>query len=184
MIGWMFVIFVICLALAVPVGFSIGISATFFLVFGSNIPISIVVQKMVDGINSFSYLALPLFVLSGAIMVYGSTPRLMRLANLLLGRLPGGLGAAGSLGCGFFGAISGSGVATTASIGAIVAPEMVRQGYDKGFTASLIPPAHSGSSYRQAYAWSYTRKMPGCRSAACFWPGSSRASSPYSCSAV
>ena len=62
----------------------------------------------------------------------------MRLANLLLGRLPGGLGAAGSLGCGFFGAISGSGVATTASIGAIVAPEMVRQGYDKGFTASLI----------------------------------------------
>ena len=138
MIGWMFVIFVICLALAVPVGFSIGISATFFLVFGSNIPISIVVQKMVDGINSFSYLALPLFVLSGAIMVYGSAPRLMRLANLLLGRLPGGLGAAGSLGCGFFGAISGSGVATTASIGAIVAPEMVRQGYDKGFTASLI----------------------------------------------
>lgn len=138
MIGWMFVIFVICLALAIPVGFSIGISATFFLVFGSNIPISIVVQKMVDGINSFSYLALPLFVLSGAIMVYGSTPRLMRLANLLLGRLPGGLGAAGSLGCGFFGAISGSGVATTASIGAIVAPEMVRQGYDKGFTASLI----------------------------------------------
>lgn len=138
MISWMFVIFVICLALAVPVGFSIGISATFFLVFGSNIPISIVVQKMVDGINSFSYLALPLFVLSGAIMVYGSTPRLMRLANLLLGRLPGGLGAAGSLGCGFFGAISGSGVATTASIGAIVAPEMVRQGYDKGFTASLI----------------------------------------------
>ena len=138
MIGWMFVIFVICLALAVPVGFSIGISATFFLVFGSNIPISLVVQKMVDGINSFSYLALPLFVLSGAIMVYGSAPRLMRLANLLLGRLPGGLGAAGSLGCGFFGAISGSGVATTASIGAIVAPEMVRQGYDKGFTASLI----------------------------------------------
>ena len=138
MVGWMFVIFVICLALAVPVGFSIGISAPFFLVFGSNIPISIVVQKMVDGINSFSYLALPLFVLSGAIMVYGSTPRLMRLANLLLGRLPGGLGAAGSLGCGFFGAISGSGVATTASIGAIVAPEMVRQGYGKGFTASLI----------------------------------------------
>ena len=125
MVGWMFVIFVICLALAVPVGFSIGISATFFLVFGSNIPISIVVQKMVDGINSFSYLALPLFVLSGAIMVYGSTPRLMRLANLLLGRLPGGLGAAGSLGCGFFGAISGSGPATVAALGAVLIPAMI-----------------------------------------------------------
>lgn len=97
-----------------------------------------VVQKMVDGINTFSYLALPLFVLSGAIMIYGATPRLMRFANMLLGKLPGGIGAAGCLGCGFFGAISGSGVATTASIGAIVGPEMVRQGYDKGFVASLL----------------------------------------------
>jgi len=141
MIGWMFVIFALLLIMGVPVGFSIAISSTFFLSAGSGIPVSIVVQKMVDGINSFSYLALPLFVLSGAIMVYGSTPRLMRLANMLLGRLPGGLGAAGCLGCGFFGAISGSGVATTASIGAIVMPEMVRQGYDKGFTASLIAAA-------------------------------------------
>lgn len=141
MIGWMFIIFALCLILGVPVGFSIAISSAFFLVAGSGIPASIVIQKMIDGINSFSYLALPLFVLSGAIMVYGSTPRLMRLANMLLGRLPGGLGAAGCLGCGFFGAISGSGVATTASIGAIVMPEMVRQGYDKGFTASLIAAA-------------------------------------------
>jgi len=141
MIGWMFIIFALCLLLGVPVGFSIAISSTFFLVAGSGIPASIVIQKMIDGINSFSYLALPLFVLSGAIMVYGSTPRLMRLANMLLGRLPGGLGAAGCLGCGFFGAISGSGVATTASIGAIVMPEMVRQGYDRGFTASLIAAA-------------------------------------------
>jgi len=140
-IGVMFIIFVICLALAIPVGFSIGISATAYLVFSGGIPISIVIQKMVDGVNSFSYLALPLFVLSGAIMVYGATPRLMRFANMLLGRMPGGLGCAASLGCGFFGAISGSGVATTASIGAIMAPEMVRQGYDKGFTASLIAAA-------------------------------------------
>ena len=141
MIGWMFIIFAVCLLIGIPVGFSIGISSTAFLVLGSGIPTHIVIQKMVDGINSFSYLALPLFVLSGSIMVYGSTPRLMRLANLLLGRLPGGLGAAGSLACGFFGAISGSGVATTASIGAIVGPEMVDQGYEKGFTASLIAAA-------------------------------------------
>ena len=138
MIGIMFLIFAICMILAIPVGFSIAISATAFLFFDAGIPIFSIVQKMVDGINSFSYLALPLFVLSGAIMVYGSTPRLMRFANMLLGRLPGGIGAAGCLGCGFFGAISGSGVATTASIGAIVGPEMVRQGYDKGFVASLL----------------------------------------------
>ena len=138
MIGLMFIIFVLCMILAIPVGFSIGISATCYLVFGSGIPVYSVVQKMVDGINTFSYLALPLFVLSGAIMIYGATPRLMRFANMLLGKLPGGIGAAGCLGCGFFGAISGSGVATTASIGAIVGPEMVKQGYDKGFVASLL----------------------------------------------
>ena len=138
MIGIMFLIFAICMILAIPVGFSIAISATAFLFFDAGIPIFSIVQKMIDGINSFSYLALPLFVLSGAIMVYGATPRLMRFANMLLGRLPGGIGAAGCLGCGFFGAISGSGVATTASIGAIVGPEMVRQGYDMGFVASLL----------------------------------------------
>lgn len=91
MIGIMFVIFVICMVLAIPVGFSIAISATAFLVLDSGIPIYSVVQKLIDGINSFSYLALPLFVLSGAIMIYGATPRLMRFANMLLGRLPGGL---------------------------------------------------------------------------------------------
>ena len=141
MAGEMFVIMAICLLLGIPVAYSIGISSTFYLVFFANMSGSIVVQRLVDGINSFSFLALPLFILSGAIMVYGSTPRLMRLANLLLGKLPGGLGAAGCLGCAFFGAISGSAVATTASIGAIVAPEMVKQGYQKGFTASLIAAA-------------------------------------------
>lgn len=138
MIWVMFAVFVLCMLLAIPVGFSIAISATVFLFFDAGIPIYSIVQKMIDGINSFSYLALPLFVLSGSIMVYGATPRLMRFANMLLGRLPGGIGAAGCLGCGFFGAISGSGVATTASIGAIVGPEMVKQGYDKGFVASLL----------------------------------------------
>lgn len=137
-VGVMFIIFAICLILAIPVGFSIGISATFYLVFGGNFPVSIIIQRMIDAVNSSSYLALPLFVLSGAIMAFGATPRLMRFANMLLGRLPGGLGAAGSLACGFFGAISGSGVATTASVGSIVGPEMLRQGYDKGFAASLI----------------------------------------------
>lgn len=134
----MFVVFLLCMVLAVPVGFSIGISATWYLVFNNGLPVYTVVQRMVDGINSFSYLALPLFVLSGTIMIYGATPRLMRFANMLLGKRPGGLGAAGCLACGFFGAISGSGVATTASIGSIVGPEMVKQGYDKGFVASLL----------------------------------------------
>lgn len=141
MVSLLFIVLAVCLIIGVPVGFAIGISTTAYVLFGNSLPLTIVIQRMIDGINSFSYLALPLFILSGALMVFGSTPRLMRFANLLLGRIPGGLGAAGALGCGFFGAISGSGVATTASIGSIVAPEMVKQGYDKGFTASLIAAA-------------------------------------------
>ena len=83
-------------------------------------------------------MALPLFILSGEIMAYGSTPRLMRLAHMLLGRIPGGLAATASMSCGMFGAISGSAVATVAAIGGIVSPEMVKSGYKKSFTASLV----------------------------------------------
>ncbi len=138
MIGLMFAILGICLVLGVPVGFAIGISATVYLTSAGFPPLSIIPTKMVDGINSFSLLALPLFIISGNIMSYGCTPRLMRFANMLLGRLPGGLGAAGVASAGFFGAISGSGVATTAAVGGLVGPEMVKQGYGKGYTASLL----------------------------------------------
>ena len=141
MAGEMFIILAICLLMGIPVGFSVGISATFFLVFFNNMSATIVIHRMIEGINSFPLLALPLFILSGAIMVYGSTPRLIRLANLLLGRLPGGLGAVGSMGSAAFGAISGSANATVAAIGSVVGPEMLDQGYDKGFTASLLAAA-------------------------------------------
>jgi len=138
MIGWMFAALGICLIIGVPVGFAIGISATIYLAGAGFPPLSIIPTKIVDGVNSFSLLALPLFIISGNIMSYGCTPRLMRFANMILGRLPGGLGAAGVASAGFFGAISGSGVATTAAVGGLVGPEMVKQGYGKGFTASLL----------------------------------------------
>lgn len=138
MIIGMFVALGLCLFLGVPVGFAIGISATVFLAGTGFPPLSIIPTKIVDGVNSFALLALPLFIISGNVMAYGCTPRLMRFANMLLGRLPGGLSAAGIASAGFFGAISGSGVATTAAVGGLVGPEMVRQGYGKGFTASVI----------------------------------------------
>ncbi len=79
-----------------------------------------------------------MFMLSGAVMAYGSSPRLMRLARLILGKVPGGVGAAGCAALGFFGAVSGSGVASTAAVGGIMGPEMVKDGYGKGITASLM----------------------------------------------
>lgn len=126
------------LIIGVPVGFSVMICCMSFLMADGTTPLVIVAQKMVDGIGSFTYLAMPLFIFSGNLMIYGSTPRLMKFANLLLHRVPGGLGAAGIGACGLFGCVSGSGVATTAAIGSVVGPEMISKGYDKGYTASII----------------------------------------------
>lgn len=141
MISILFIVLIVALIIGIPIGFAIGISATLYLVIQGFPPISIIPQRMVEGINSFPLMALPLFILSGEIMAYGSTPRLMRLANMCLGKVPGGLGAAAVAGCGFFGAISGSGVATTAAIGGIMGPEMVKKGYSPGLTASLLAGA-------------------------------------------
>jgi len=138
MILVLFVALIVALFIGIPVGFAIGISSMIFLLISGFPPLSIIPQRMVEGVNSFPLMALPLFILSGEIMAYGATPRLMRLANMILGRVPGGLGAAAAGGCAFFGAISGSGVATTAAIGSIMGPEMVKNGYHKSFTASLL----------------------------------------------
>ncbi len=141
MVAMLFIVLLLALIIGIPVGFSIGISSMVYLMFQGFPPMSILAQRMIEGINSFPLLALPLFILSGEIMAYGSTPRLMRLANMIMGKIPGGLGGAAVVGCGFFGAISGSGVATTAAIGGVMGPEMVKSGYGKGFTASLLAGA-------------------------------------------
>lgn len=137
-IAVLFITLLICLFIGVPVSFSIGISCVLFLVTNGYPPVTILVQRMVGGAQSFTLMALPMFVFAGSLMAYGSTPRLMRLANMLLGRMPGGLGAAAMATCGFFGAVSGSGVASSAAIGSIMGPEMVKQGYSRGITAGLI----------------------------------------------
>ncbi|MDQ2084448.1 TRAP transporter large permease [Xanthobacteraceae bacterium Astr-EGSB] len=138
MIVVMFITLLACLFLGMPVAFSIGASSVVFCLMNGAPKLAIIAQRMVEGVDSFPLMALPLFILSGEIMAYGSTPRLMRLANMLLGRIPGGLAATASLSCGMFGAISGSAVATVAAIGGIVSPEMVKSGYKKSFTASLV----------------------------------------------
>ena len=137
MIAVLFIVMVITLLIGVPVGFSIGMSCLAFLLTSGG-SMNILVQRMCEGVSSFTMMALPMFMLSGAIMAYGSSPRLMRLAKLIVGRVPGGLGAAGCAALGFFGAVSGSGVASTAAIGGIMGPEMIKEGYGKGITASLM----------------------------------------------
>ena len=137
MIGVLFAVMLVTLLIGVPVGFSIGMSCLEFIMTSGG-SFSIIAQRMCEGVSSFTMMALPMFMLSGAIMAYGSSPRLMRLAKLIVGRMPGGLGAAGCAALGFFGAVSGSGVASTAAIGGLMGPEMVKDGYGKGITASLM----------------------------------------------
>ena len=137
-IALIFIALAVCLILGIPVAFSIGISVLSFLLYqGYPSPI-VMAQRMVDGARSYTMMALPMFIFAGALMAYGSTPRLMRLANMLVSKVPGGLGAATLVTCGFFGAVSGSGVASTAAIGGIVGKEMLKQGYGLGITAGIL----------------------------------------------
>ena len=137
----LFLVLAVCLLLGIPVVFSIIIATLTFMAATGGSQLMLVAHYMVDGLNSFPLMALPLFTLSGAIMAYGSTPRIMALANMLLGKKQWGMGSVGVVGCCAFGTISGSGVATVSAIGSIIAPEMVKNGYKPGFTASILGAA-------------------------------------------
>lgn len=134
----LFATLAVCLVIGIPVAYSIGISCMAILLFEGNPPLDIIVQRATSGAKSFNMMAMPMFIFAGSLMVYGSTPRLMRFANMLLRKLPGGLGTTALAACGFFGAVSGSGVASAATIGKIIGPEMLKQGYPRGLTVGLI----------------------------------------------
>ncbi|WP_210467904.1 TRAP transporter large permease [Sporosarcina sp. 6E9] len=129
------------LFLGMPIAFTIGIVSAGVLIF-SDISLEIMVQRMFAGVNNFSYLALPLFILAGNIMGEGGlTRRLIALADALVGRFSGGLGMTAVVTSAFFGAVSGSTVATTYAVGSVVVPRMKEQKYSNSFIASIIGPA-------------------------------------------
>jgi tripartite ATP-independent transporter DctM subunit len=148
--------FLVLLALNVPVAVSICL-ATFFTTVATlgsfEIAAKILAQKMATGINSFSLLAIPFFILSGLLMGQGGMARrLMDLAQALVGRFTGGLGYVNVLTCMLFGSVSGSAAAAVSSVGGFMIPEMNRKGYDRDFnvaitttasiTGLLIPPSN------------------------------------------
>lgn len=130
--------FALFLLLAIPVGFSIAMAILTYLVYDGRFAADILIQRSIAGVNSFPMLALPLFILVGYLMELGSTPRLMRFANSFLRILPGGLAVANVGASAFFGAVSGSGVATIAAVGGVMGPEMVRNGYSKGYATAVM----------------------------------------------
>jgi C4-dicarboxylate transporter DctM subunit len=134
----LFALFVLFLAMGVPVAVAIG-AGTMIALDQSGTPLLVMPQQMFQGINSFALVAIPMFILAGDIMSKGQvSQRLVALAEALLGFLRGGLSIVSVLAGMFFAAISGSGAATTAAVSSTLIPELQRKGYDPASAASLI----------------------------------------------
>lgn len=132
--------FVILLSIGVPVAWSIGISCLVTILFSvdSIAAFTTVAQRMATGLDSFSLLAIPFFILAGQIMNQGGIAnRLISFAKALIGSLPGGLIYVNVIAAMLFGAISGSAVAAASAIGGILGPHMERENYSKEFGAAI-----------------------------------------------
>jgi len=107
--------------------------------FAPPIPSMVIPQRMVDGVNKFSLLAIPLFIFAADVIARGQIgARLVRLADAYVGQITGGLAIATVIACALFGAMSGIGPAAVVSIGPLVFPALVKQGYSRGFSVGLI----------------------------------------------
>ncbi|EDY8167648.1 TRAP transporter large permease [Salmonella enterica] len=146
-------VFVVLLAMGAPIGICIVIASfsTMMLVLPFDISMFATAQKMFSSLDSFALLAVPFFVLSGVITNSGGiAARLVNFAKLFTGKLPGSLSYTNIVGNMMFGAISGSAIAASTSIGGVMVPMSAREGYDRGFAAAvniasaptgmLIPP--------------------------------------------
>ena len=129
----------ILLLLAVPIGVSLGAASFLTIIAGGVFKTMIVTQKIMDGVNKFSLLAIPMFTLAGEVMTMGGiSDKLIYLANKLVGKFKGGLSMVTTLACMFFGAISGSATATASAIGGIMCKPMEEAGYPRDYTAAVI----------------------------------------------
>ncbi|MBN1830216.1 MAG: TRAP transporter large permease [Deltaproteobacteria bacterium] len=134
-----FGILLFLIALGVPIAYSLGLSACFLIVYHLDLSTILVAQHMFAAVDSFSFLAIPFFMLAGALMSYGGvTKRLINFAHSLVGSFKGGLAQVVGVSGMFFGAISGSSAATTAAIGSIMIDSMEKKGYARDFTAGVI----------------------------------------------
>jgi len=133
--------FLALLILGVPVAFSIGL-ASIATVMYAGLPVAVVFQKMVGGMQIFSFLAIPFFVFAGELMLYGGiAQRIVRFANSLVGHVRGGLGMSNVIGCTLFGGVAGSPVADVSAMGSVMIPLMKREGYDADYAVNVTTHA-------------------------------------------
>ncbi|MGB0468000.1 MAG: TRAP transporter large permease [Pontibacterium sp.] len=133
--------FLVLLVMGAPVTVALGVAALSSFIYLDQNPIKFV-QIAFTSVGSFPLMALPAFILAGALMeAAGISKRLVNLAESFAGPVTGGISAATVLACMFFGAISGSGPATTAAVGMLMIPAMVNRGYDKGYASAITASA-------------------------------------------
>jgi tripartite ATP-independent transporter DctM subunit len=150
---------VLCL-LGMPVAYALGLAAILTAVW-IDLPLEAIMLKTSDGMDDFPLLAIPFFILAGAIMAEGGmAERIINLAKVFVGFIRGGLALVNILASTMFGCISGSSIADTASIGAVMIPQMIKNGYPRLFAVNvtisgslqplLIPPSHNAVIYSLA----------------------------------
>jgi len=173
----LFLVFAICILVGVPVVFGLGIASLAAIIY-QGLPVLALPQRIVPAVSdNFSIVAIPLFILAGNIVGRGGMgERMIKLANIFVGRSRGGLSSTNIVASMFFGGISGSATADTSAIGSILIPAMVKRGYDKAFATAvtvvssplgtIIPP----SIIVIVYCW-VTEVSVGAMFAAGYLPG-------------
>ena len=129
------------LLLGVPVAFSIGLSSLATILY-EGLPLAVGFQQMISGMNPFSFLAIPFFIFAGEIMMYGGiADRIVVFAKSVAGHVRGGLGMSNVLACTLFGGVSGSPVADVSAMGAVLIPQMKKEGYHADYAVNVTTHA-------------------------------------------
>ena len=137
----LFIALFIALLVGVPIGIAMGVASLASILY-LDLPLSQLPQIFYQGADKFVLIAIPMFLMAGTFMEKGGlTKRLVGLSQTIVGRAHGGLGAVAIISCTFFAALSGSGPATTAAIGALLVPEMVKRGFPGGYAGGTVASA-------------------------------------------
>lgn len=132
-------VFMLTMLVDLPIVYGMVLSGLAYLVLFDAAPVAVAAQQYVSGLDSFTLLAIPLFILAAQLMNgAGLTQRIVRLCAAIVGDIKGGLAVVAVMSCLVFGALSGSGVADVVAIGSLLLPAMARAGYDKGFSCALV----------------------------------------------
>jgi tripartite ATP-independent transporter DctM subunit len=133
--------FIFFLVLGVPVAFAIGLSAVCTILY-EGLPVAVIFQQMMSGMNVFSFLAIPFFIFSGELMLHGGiADKIVALARAVIGHVRGGLGMANVVACTLFGGVSGSPTADVSAMGSVMIPMMKKEGYDTDYAVNVTTHA-------------------------------------------